>query len=80
MRSLEDITDEVKRLISGQLGIPAESINNTDHIANLTVDSIQLFELLIAFENYYQLKTNDDDVVKLNTIDDIIKYVEANTK
>jgi acyl carrier protein len=75
MKSHEEITQEVKQLVATRLHIPPEDLEGSNQISDLTTDSIQLFELLLAFEEYYQLQAAYEDVIDLHTIDDIIRYV-----
>ncbi len=76
----KDTASEVKEFIAKQLSLPIEQISLSSKIDDLTNDSIQLFELLIGFEKYYQVKTSYEDVVQLNTVEDIVKYVDTKVR
>ncbi len=75
MKSHEDIRQEVYDVIARALRIDSGGITEASVVADLSADSIQLFELLLAFEKHYEIETSYDDVVRLHTVDDIIKYV-----
>lgn len=75
MKSYAEIKDEVVALIAQSLGMDAQTITEESGIADLSKDSIQLFELLLAFERVYDTKATYEDVVRLNTVRDIIEYV-----
>ncbi len=79
MKEYQDIKEEVIRLISDTLNIPSESVTETSAIADLSADSIQLFELLLAFERTYQVETSYDDIIGLRTVGDIILYIKRVT-
>ncbi|MEZ4195561.1 MAG: phosphopantetheine-binding protein [Candidatus Paceibacterota bacterium] len=74
MSNLDKLTAEVVDVISDTLKLAKEKITNDTNIADLTADSIQLFELLIAFEKHYGSALAYDEVVRLNTVGDIINY------
>jgi acyl carrier protein len=76
MKNLEQCLVEVIEIFSKQLNKPKEQINEQDTIADLADDSIQLFELLTAFENHYQLRASYADVINLETVLDVAKYVQ----
>lgn len=51
MEHASKTTPEVHDFIAKQLNLPLEQITSASLIDELATDSIQLFELLIAFEN-----------------------------
>ncbi len=69
------IKDEVIQLIANTLSISPQSITEASGIADLSADSIQLFELLLAFERTYRIETSYDDIMGLRTVGDIILYI-----
>ncbi len=75
MKSYDEILSEVIGFISQKLGMSASDIVHTSDVSDLVDDSIQLFELLVAFEKQYQIKAAYADVVNLNTVDDIVSYI-----
>lgn len=75
MKPYSDIIAEVKLLIAETLGRDVTTIHESHAIAELSQDSIQLFELLLAFERQYAIETSYEDVLTLNTVGDIATYV-----
>ena len=75
MKNPEEISHEVKTIISDSLSIPFEQVSELSAIADLSADSIQLFELLLAFEKFYHVETSYEDIVHLNTVHDVVQYV-----
>jgi acyl carrier protein len=73
--NLQEINIEVKELIADTLGIGLDTIQEESRLADLTNDSIQLFELLLAFERKYNTETTYEDIVQLNSVGDIVRYV-----
>ena len=43
---------------------------------DLNADSIDLVELIMTMEDEFGIQVSDDDIKKLNTIEDVIDYVE----
>lgn len=74
-KSVDEIRDEVITIIARVCAVPTAQIQETDQIDTLSADSIQLFELLLAFEKFYEIETAYDDVLALETVGDIIAYV-----
>lgn len=70
------IIEEAISLIGKVLGVSKESIKSSDKIIDLCKDSIQLFELIVAFENTFNIETTYKDLVNLETVQDIIDYLK----
>ena len=70
--------DEIIELISKTLGINKKKINlKTNLIADLDIESLDLVSLVVAFEEKYNLEIPDQDIKNLQTVEDIIKYIES---
>jgi acyl carrier protein len=72
-KTREEITIEVIGLIERELGV--SGIEESHNIGDLSKDSIQLFELLLALQAFYEVEVLYEDIVNLNTVEDIIQYV-----
>lgn len=70
--------EEVINIISSTLEIDKKSINeNTNLIADLDVESLDLVNLVVAFEEKYGMEIPDQDIKNLQTVSDIINYLES---
>ena len=70
--------DEIISLISKTLEVKKELINeDTNLIADLDVESLDLVDLVVAFEQKYKFEIPDQDVKNLQTVKDIISYIES---
>lgn len=76
MKNYQEIKEEVVKLIAVTLNISEVDIHEDASLADLTEDSIQLFEVLLAFEKKYDVETSYDDVVNLHTVGDVVRYVQ----
>lgn len=72
--------EELKELISEQLGVDLDRIDDdTNIIEDLGADSLDVAELLMTLEDQYNVIVPDDEVTKLKTVRDVADYIEANS-
>ncbi|MBQ2864312.1 MAG: acyl carrier protein [Clostridia bacterium] len=70
--------DRIKSLLSSQLGIKEDRIQLKSRILeDLGADSLDLVELLMTLEDEFNVTVSDEDAVKLKTVEDIVKIIEA---
>ncbi len=71
------IEEKVKELIVQQLGVSeSEVVPEAKFIDDLGADSLDLVELVMALEDEYGIDIPDEDVEKIVTVGDAIKYLE----
>lgn len=71
------VIDRVKELIADQLGLSASEISdNADLIKDLNTDSLDLVQMLISLEKEFSISFNFDEIKSLQTIGDIVKFIE----
>lgn len=76
---MDSIEDKVKAIISGHLG--KKDIKGEDLIiADLGADSLDIVELSMAFEDEFDLHISDEQLDKINTVDDAIAVVRSSSK
>ncbi|GHT46735.1 acyl carrier protein [Planctomycetales bacterium] len=74
---MADTKERVIKIIADQLGEEVEKITEKTDIANdLGADSLDLAELMIAFEEEFNININEEDAEKLATVGDVIAAVE----
>jgi len=71
--------DKVKGIIIEQLGLDAdrEITPATSMIKDLEADSLDAVEIIMAFEDEFDIEIPDEDAEKFENIGDIVKYIEA---
>ncbi len=70
--------EEIINIISEVLEIPKENIKeNANLIRDLELESLDLVDLIAAFEKKYNIEILDKDIKNLQTVDDIVKYIES---
>lgn len=71
------IFDEVKKMLSEQLDVDADTITtDTKIIDDLSADSIDIVEMLMALEDEYGIEISDEDAANLQTVGDIVDYIQ----
>ena len=72
---------EVFKLIADTLEIDEKKINlETDFLNDLDVESLDLVDLVTAFEDKYEVEIADKDVKDLHTVGDVINYIKERQK
>ena len=73
----KSIEEKVKDIIVEQLGVNPEQVTPTaSFIEDLGADSLDIVELVMAFEEEFSVEVPDEDAEKLQTVGDVIKYIE----
>jgi acyl carrier protein len=76
-----DISAEVKRIITEQLDVDEGDIKaESAFIDDLGADSLGLVELVLAFEEAFEIDIPDEDTEKIRTVQDAVTYIEKNAK
>ncbi len=69
--------EEIINIIADTLELPKNHINEkTNLIKDLELESLDIVELINAFEMQYGIEILDQDIKNLQTVEDIIKYIE----
>ncbi len=72
----EDITAEVKRIIKEQLDVEEDDIKpESSFIDDLGADSLGLVELVLAFEEAFEIDIPDEDTEQIRTVNDAVEYI-----
>ena len=76
---MSDIADRVKKIVVEHLGVDAEKVtDNASFIDDLGADSLDTVELVMAFEEEFDLEIPDEDAEKITTVGDAISYIKEN--
>lgn len=75
-----EILDKIKRIIAEQLGIDEdEVVPEASFIDDLGADSLDIVELIMAFEEEFDLEIPDEDAEKIKTVQNAIDYIKNHT-
>ncbi len=73
---VSDIEQRVKQAVAEQLGLKAEEIKNeASFMDDLGADSLDLVELVMSFENDFDITIPDEDSNEITTVQSAIDYV-----
>lgn len=73
-----DVVDRVKELVVEQLGVDAEEVTEeASFIDDLGADSLDIVELVMAFEEEFDLEIPDEDAEKIKTVGDAVGYIKG---
>ena len=71
------VEDRVKQIIVEQLGVDEGEVTpNASFVDDLGADSLDTVELVMAFEEAFEIEIPDEDAEKIRTVQDAITYVE----
>ncbi|MEI7892547.1 MAG: acyl carrier protein [Myxococcales bacterium] len=77
----QNIVSEVKRIIKDQFDIEEDKIKPESlFVEDLGADSLGLVELVLAFEEAFEIDIPDDVTEKIRTVQDAIDYLEQHVK
>lgn len=69
--------EKVTAIVSEQLSVPKEEISReSKFVDDLKADSLDVVELVMAFEDDFGISIPDDDYEKIQTVGDAIDYIE----
>lgn len=70
--------EEVIKIIASVAEVPEERINlNTNLIADLDLESLDLVTLVSEIENKYELEIPDKEIKKIQTVEDIVNILSS---
>jgi acyl carrier protein len=76
--SEKSIEDRVKDIIVDQLGVNADQVTlAAKFIEDLGADSLDTVELVMAFEEEFEIEVPDEEAEKLQSVGDVVKYIES---
>jgi len=78
---MPSIEEKIRRIIVDQLGVDAgEVTGSSSFVDDLGADSLDRVELVMAFEETFDIEIPDQDAEKIVTVQDVIEYVQKYSK
>ncbi len=75
------MVEKVTKLLAEQLNIDAKTIKPTSRVVeDLGADSLDMIEMLMSLEDNFGISVPDDKVASLKTVNDIVAFIEGETK
>ena len=76
---MSDTAERVQKIVVEHLGVEADKVTQeASFIDDLGADSLDIVELVMAFEEEFGVEIPDDAAEKIATVKDAIDYIEAN--
>ncbi|NPA13048.1 MAG: acyl carrier protein [Aquificae bacterium] len=70
--------ERIKEIIAEQLGVDVEKITpEAKFTDDLGADSLDVVELIMAFEEEFDIEIPDEDAQKITTVGDVIEYIKS---
>ena len=74
---MENVKEKVVSIIVDKLGVNPEDVVETASFTNdLGADSLDTVELIMAFEDKFNVEIPDEEAEKISTVGDALKYIE----
>ena len=78
---MASIEQRVKEIIVEQLGVEEDEVSaEASFVEDLGADSLDTVELVMAFEEEFNIEIPDEDAEGITTVQDAIDYIKANVK
>jgi acyl carrier protein len=75
------VAERVKQIIVEQLGVDESQVDpSASFVDDLGADSLDIVELVMAFEEAFDLDIPDDEAEKIKTVKDAVDYIESKKK
>lgn len=72
------VEEKVKKIVVEQLGVKEdEASNDASFVDDLGADSLDTVELVMAFEDEFNIEIQDDQAEKITTIQQAIDFIKA---
>ncbi|MFZ8787336.1 acyl carrier protein [Thermocrinis sp.] len=72
-----DLETRIKEIIADQLGVEIEKLrDDANFVQDLGADSLDVVELVMAFEEEFGIEIPDEDAEKIRTVGDVINYLK----
>ena len=78
---MASVEERVKQIIVEQLGVDeGEATPNASFVDDLGADSLDTVELVMAFEEAFDIEIPDEQAEKIRTVKDAIDYINTHSK
>ena len=77
---MSDIAERVKKIVVEHLGVDEDKVTeNASFIDDLGADSLDTVELVMAFEEEFNVEIPDDAAEKIQTVGDAVTFIKENS-
>ncbi|MDG1286111.1 MAG: acyl carrier protein [Rickettsiales bacterium] len=77
---MSDIADRVKKIVAEHLSVEADKVvAEASFIDDLGADSLDTVELVMAFEEEFNIEIPDEAAEKIQTVQDAVNFIQENS-
>lgn len=70
--------EKVKEIVAESLNVKESTLSETTSFKeDLGADSLDLFEMVMAFEEAFEVEIPSEDLEQITTVGDVVKYIES---
>ena len=74
----EIMLEKVKEIVAESLNVEESTLSETTSFKeDLGADSLDLFEMVMAFEEAFEVEIPSEDLEQITTVGDVVKYIES---
>ena len=78
---MSTVEQQVKAIVAEQLGVKPEQVTSeASFVDDLGADSLDTVELVMRFEEEFNIEIPDEDAEKITSVRDAIEYIEKHSK
>ena len=77
---MDQVFEKIKEIVVDQLGVEESDITMETTFEQLNADSLDIVELIMAFEEEFGIEISDGDAEKLTTVSAAVNYVKERTR
>jgi acyl carrier protein len=76
----DNLETRIRLIVADQLGVELREVTSDANIVeDLSADSLDVVELVMAIEEAFDIEVSDEDVERMRTISDMERYVNEHT-
>ena len=77
---MASVAERIKQIVAEQLGVEEDQVTTTaSFMDDLGADSLDTVELVMALEEEFDIEISDEDAEKIQTVQNAIDYIGANS-
>ena len=70
--------EKVKEIVAESLNVEESTLSETTSFKeDIGADSLDLFEMVMAFEEAFEVEIPSEDLEQITTVGDVVKYIES---
>ncbi|HLV30244.1 MAG TPA: acyl carrier protein [Chitinispirillaceae bacterium] len=75
---MSEMETKIKQIIAEKLGVSEDKVNSqASFVEDLGADSLDQVELIMAFEDAFDVEIPDEDAEKMKTVKDAMEYLQT---